>query len=191
MLTHNKNNLSDILSRARIVSFDFDGVLVKLFLGKLWKKPRMETTPKEKTFITRCTSLFEKVFVLFSHGFRLPIPGGKNAILKMKAQGKKVYLLTSRDEASFFAAEILLKLIGYYNIFDKVIFNAGDVNPYYFKDKMVKEENIDIHIDDSTTTLKRLSKNHKSKAFIFFNYYKKNLISAANVFEIHSWKEFK
>ena len=105
-------------------------------------------------------------------------------INKLKQEGHKIYLITARwDMPKENVEEITKKWLKDNNVnYDGLFLNASD------KLELVKQNNIDIFIDDSFKNCKRISENTNSKVYIM-NSRANDGIDDEKIERVFSWPE--
>lgn len=87
-------------------------------------------------------------------------------ILKPNLQ---LYLISSRYQS---LEKLTLKLLNKYNLitpFSKIYLNTADEQPHLFKEKVLKELNLDLFIDDDLDLLKHLQKQGLKTKLVWYN----------------------
>lgn len=173
----------------KIISVDFDGVVMGLFLGRLWIPIRLapKDNPIRKMGILEQSG--EVISTLFASVFRKIKPGTVESLNEIKKQGYTLYLLTARDISVKKITDSWIKSKGLEQTFTKNIYNYSNLFGIEFKVDEIKNNNIDIHIDDNSDTVEFLSKTLPDKLFIYFKYPYERHIIANNVKEARSWTE--
>ena len=108
--------------------------------------------------------------------------GAKEVINKLKAEGHKIVIITSRNDEYFIEpyrnSELWLKKQGI--MYDKLIVNGTD------KAKECIENDIDVFIDDHTYFLDEVNQKTNTKIFMFDSPYNQE---CTNYTRVNSWKE--
>ena len=105
-------------------------------------------------------------------------------ISRFKKEGHKIYLITARWEMrADNIREITTKWLEENNVeYDEIFLNAED------KLKLVKENNIDIFIDDSFTNCKKIAHNSNAKVYIMNSKVNESL-DDEKIERVFSWPE--
>lgn len=115
---------------------------------------------------------------------RLPITQNVNYLKSLHLKnGNKLYLISSRFSFLKKQTEDLVKRNGFDKIFTVLSFNYEDKQPHLFKNKLIKQHNINIYVDDDLALLKYLSKNNPKTHFFWLNNTTQGKIST-NLFAI-------
>ena len=78
----------------KTISFDFDGVLSTLVLGRTWEKTRAKK--RAVPIFTPAVRGLKHGLAALTEGFRKPLPGAEEALRELRASGLTLFLLTSR-----------------------------------------------------------------------------------------------
>jgi glycosyltransferase involved in cell wall biosynthesis/uncharacterized HAD superfamily protein len=134
------------------IGFDLDGVIVgkpplvpKGLIEFLTKKPANSSLhfrfPK---------SLFEQYVRKFSHFylFRPPLQQNINFIKKLNSKKHELYVISGRYSFLTVETDRWLKKRGLGNFFKAVFINLGNEQPHLFKERIIKELNLDYFFED-------------------------------------------
>ena len=105
-------------------------------------------------------------------------------INRLKEKGHKIYLITARSKVFNSNTEQITKkwLIDNNVEYDKLIINASD------KLKIIKENNIDLFIDDSYTNCKEVSENTNTHVYMMTSMINRNF-KDEKIKRVYSWPE--
>ena len=105
-------------------------------------------------------------------------------INRLKEKGHKIYLITARSKVFNSNTEQITKkwLIDNNVEYDKLIINASD------KLKIIKENNIDLFIDDSYTNCKEVSENINTHVYMMTSMINRNF-KDEKIKRVYSWPE--
>lgn len=173
--------------QARSISFDFDGVLSTLVLGRAWEKTR-----ERKGRIPLVTPLVHNLkatIAALTEGLRRPFPQAEDVLRQLRASQKTLYVLTSRTGERVPAAERWLENFAWQDLFERLFFNLEGEDADRFKAKILRSTAIDVHIDDDAETLSYLSREFPEKLFVHMNCYHRKSPAADNIIVVHSWTE--
>lgn len=168
----------EAIEKANTISVDFDGVIMSFLFGRSWKsapsKPRSWFYP------------FEEALTGFFHRFRYEIPECRETLAKIKGKGKKMYVLTVRNPITAKRAKHWLKHHGFEDIFDDVLHAGFTANAAEFKAQVIKDKNIDLHIDDDFTVISGLNERLPENINLFLFHNKKTLESP-RIAKVEDW----
>ncbi len=152
------------------IGFDLDGVIVgkpplvpKGLIEFLVKKPANSSL--HFRFPKSCLEQYARKFSHF-YLFRPPLRQNINFINK-KLNSKKYELYVVSGRYSFLTAETdrWLKKRGLGNLFKAVFINLGNEQPHLFKERIIKELNLDYFFEDDEETKEYLQERFKEKNF--------------------------
>jgi hypothetical protein len=160
------------------IGFDMDGVL--LYNPGRIIRPIISSI--KKIFLHKKKLVFyypktnpEKIFWRFAHKSSIFNAAGLHEITKLVAEGKiEAYLITARYN---FLGSSVTKWVKKNNLektFKGVYFNSKDEQPHEFKERMIKELNLDMYIEDNFDIVNHIS--NKTNATIIWIY---------NIFDRH------
>ena len=172
------------MNKRKTVSIDCDGVLIKLVLGRVWKK---NPTPKSKSIGLRIFNVIERQWNYLMYSLREPIPGVENGLKKLKDHGNRLLLVTSRGDNLIPPTLWWLKKHGLYKYFDEIILNKDRLLPKEYKRRMIVSNEVTWHIDDDYETVDYLSKKLSDNLFVHFQYYRSKKIEEKNVRMATDW----
>ena len=151
------------------IGFDLDGVIVgkpplvpKGLIEFLVKKPANSSL--HFRFPKSCLEQYIRKFSHF-YLFRPPLRQSINFIKKLNLKKYELYVISGRY--SFLTAETdrWLKKRGLGNLFKAVFINLGNEQPYLFKERIIKELNLDYFFEDDEETKEYLQERFKEKKF--------------------------
>ncbi len=177
------------LGQARCVSFDFDGVLSSLVLGRTWEKTRPKKRPVP--LLSPVVRALKRVLAALTEGLRHPLPEAEESLRQLKASGRTLCLLTSRTGYRIAAAERWLGRHGWEGLFDRVYFNVDGEDADAFKARVLGASAIDVHVDDDPETIERLAQLFPERLFIHMNYYPRRAQAADNIVAVRGWDEVR
>lgn len=92
-------------------------------------------------------------------------------ILSLLAQSHEhnIFLISSRFGFLQKQTEKIMKRYSLTHLFQQTFFNIQNLQPHEFKNRMIKEKNIDVFIDDDLSLLKYLAKNNVKTVFYWLN----------------------
>ncbi len=153
------------------IGFDLDGVIVgkpplvsKGLIEFLTKKPANSSLhfrfPK---------SLFEQYVRKFSHFylFRPPLRQNIDFIKKLNSKKYELYVISGRYSFLTLETDCWLKKRDLGNLFKAVFINLGNEQPHLFKERIIKELNLDYFFEDDPDTVAHLGKKiSRTKTFL-------------------------
>lgn len=155
------SKMLDAINKAKIISIDFDGVLLRKFLNRRWSDRSINSG-----LITNIDNMIGAVL----QTVRVKEKNVEKALTTLFEMDKRLVLLTGRNNVSAKFALKWLKAHGIYALFENFYFPdaffTGDPNKYKF-DAIGKYE-IDLHIDDDPTVIDLCSRNYIDKSFILY-----------------------
>lgn len=189
--------LHEKINSAKIISIDMDGVIVGLFLGRVWfEAPYQHKSYIEARVKNRYSELVHNIFsaidsvgALLSNYLKIEMPHSKEVLAKWKSQNKMLFVTTARRKGTARFTLDWLTAHGYMNSITKVEFNSLNVVPKYYKDEIVKKLDADIHIDDNEEIIRHLSQVFSNKTFILMDQLSKSTLKLSNVCVITSWAQ--
>lgn len=175
--------------RAAGVSFDFDGVLSTLVLGRTWEKTRLKkrTVP----LVSPAVRTLKRGLAALTEGLRRPLPEAEASLRRLKASGRTLCLLSSRTGYRIAAAERWLGRLGWDGIFDRLYFNVDGEDADRFKARVLGANAIDVHIDDDPETIDHLARLFPDRLFVHLNYYGRKGLTGDNIVAVHGWDEVR
>jgi phosphoglycolate phosphatase-like HAD superfamily hydrolase len=171
----------------KTVSFDFDGVLSTLVLGRTWEKTRAKKG--SVPIFTPAVRGLKHGLAALTEGFRKPLPGAEDALRELRASGLTLFLLTSRTGERIAAAERWLERRGWSDVFGRKFYNEEGQDADRFKTGIIRTQPIDAHIDDDPETIACLSRRFPDKLFIRMDHYRRKGPQAGNIFTVSAWDE--
>jgi hypothetical protein len=170
-----------------IISFDFDGVLSTLVLGRTWEKTRAKKKPVP--VITPLVRALKHGLAALTEGLRKPLPRSEDALRELRASGATLYLLTSRTGGRIGAAERWLERRGWSGLFDRKFYNDGGEDADRFKASVLHGHPIDAHVDDDPETVACLSRLFPDKRFVRLDHYRRKGPEGPNIVTVREWDE--
>ena len=171
----------------KTVSFDFDGVLSTLVLGRTWEKTRAKK--RSVPIVTPAVRGLKHGLAALTEGFRKPLPGAEDALRELRASGLTLFLLTSRTGERIAAAERWLERRGWSDVFGRKFYNEEGQDADRFKAGIIRTQPIDVHIDDDPETIACLSRQFPDKLFIRMDHYRRKGPQADNIVTVSAWDE--
>ena len=152
------------------IAVDLDGVIAQHSLGGFWVWTRKA---KEKILKKAHSSSYyypstvlEKTAWLIINGARRPFPDKNNFFASLvDGGGIQFYLVTSRFK---FLEELTRNWLKKYNLdknFHKILINSQDADPSLFKERAIRELELDYFIDDDLEVINYLEKKTKAKLY--------------------------
>ncbi|MBI2464585.1 hypothetical protein HYV64_00430 [Candidatus Shapirobacteria bacterium] len=179
--------------KQRIVSVDFDGVIIE----KLWGRDWTQQKKVESGQMPKILKLIDLWWRQVNQRWRRPIEGSQAGLKKLKAMGFEVMLVTSRKGYVRAITYEWMKRWGYFDLYDGYFFDDREIGGVKSKVQNVGKVGSDIHIDDNWPTVVELAKNYPKMSVWYFNPSKSPLtlqrragkgdLSNIKVFE--SWKQ--
>lgn len=170
-----------------IISFDFDGVLSSLVLGRTWEKTRARKKPVP--VVTPVVRALKHGLAALTEGLRKPLPRSEDALRELRASGATLYLLTSRTGERISAAERWLERHGWSGLFDRKFYNDEGQDADCFKASVLHGHPIDVHVDDDPVTVACLSRLFPDKRFVRLDHYRRKGPQGANIVTVRDWAE--
>lgn len=174
------------------IGFDFDKVFIDyppFFPAKL-----IDTLYKKRdngVLLYRIPSYPEQLVRKASHlPFLRPLIKENYDILKRIPKTKnKIYLVSSRYKFLKNETDRLIKKYQLDKIFDKMYFNFENKQPHLFKEKILKELNLDMYVDDDLSLLKHVAKSNPKTKFFWLNHTGQIKKLPKNIIEIKKLNE--
>lgn len=146
--------------KIKVVSVDFDGVVIDKIFGKEWLPQKK--SKKVKTGISfTIFGLLDKWWGVINHLWRRPVAGSLSGLRRLKNQGYKIVLLTSRYDYHRDATLRWLKKWGFYDLYDEFYFNNQHIGAVDSKLTNMKIIRSNYHIDDNLGTVEALASTFK------------------------------
>jgi hypothetical protein len=168
------------------IGVDFDGVLISLFLNRIW----FDTSGKK---VVKKHKLFLRLYAFFTYISQLlkrPIPGSLEILTKLKEEYPiSFFLSTSRGSITKGPAISFLRRWGYIGIFSEYLFNLKNISSWECKYENMINKSLDIHIDDDVNVIEYLSQKLSRKKFILFSPNSDPDVDLPNVYIAKSWKD--
>lgn len=162
------------------VGFDLDGVILYnplrivrrfvVLLKKLFNESKADTFYIPKSKITMFAwNLLHKSSIFVSPAYE--------EIKKLVLKGNfEAYLISGRYSFLKKDFEYWVNKINAKKYFKGVYINKKDLQPYVFKEEMIKKLDLDIYIEDNWNIVKKLIKtNKKTRIFWLTNFFDKNI----------------
>ena len=172
----------------KTISVDFDGVIIRLFLGRLWRRQPLHLRSRRSSYLF--VDQMEYLWNYFWQPTRGPIPGSLAGLTYLKKHTSNLCLLTSRTGNLFPLVVAWLQQHGYKGIFNQKFCNREFIPSHLFKKNMIIKNHISLHVDDDPVTLEFLAKELPQVNFIHLRYYHQPLVNLPNVHPYNSWSEF-
>jgi hypothetical protein len=183
-----KPTAKKIIANAKKLSIDCDGTIMTFFLGRGWLKREKTTKDKNTGLLQSLLGKLEDQWMNLIQTFRPPTPNALKTLSAWKSRNKKLYFLTSRHPQIIPSSEKWLQKHRLSSLFEKKHFNLKKETPWVHKEKVIRQENIDLHLDDDPKTIRYLAQALPTKFFIYLSR-EKNPINYPNVLTFNSWSE--
>ncbi len=155
------------------IGFDFDKVIIDYPpLVPNWIIDKFYKERDNDELIYRIPGKPEQLLRTLTHlpPFRHPIKENLNAVKDLADKNEHdLYIISSRFGFLKNLTETLTKKLQLEKIFKRMYFNYNNEQPHYFKNRIVKELNIQRYIDDDLSLLKFLSKENPKTIFFWLN----------------------
>lgn len=86
----------------------------------------------------------------------------------------QLYLISSRYKFLEKVTHKLLKTSGLDKVFNSIYLNTQDEQPHLFKENIIKQNKIELYIDDDLALLQRLHKECPNTTLLWYNPFNKN-----------------
>jgi hypothetical protein len=173
-------------ARARTVSFDFDGVLARLVLGRRWAKTRRRKPPVP--VLTPAVRALKRLVESLSERSRRPYPVAGDVLRRLRASGLSLSVLSSRAEERIAAAERFLDRAGWRGLFDRLEFNTAIDDADTFKEASLRAHPVDVHVDDDPGTIARLAPMFPETKFVLLDHRGRGASLGVNVVAVRDWR---
>lgn len=170
-----------------MISFDFDGVLSSLVLGRTWEKTK--AAKRQVPVVTAVVRAVKRGLAALTEGLRRPLPRAERTLRELRAGGATLCLLTSRTGERIAAAERWLSKNGWTDLFERKFYNEAGLDADRFKASVLHDQPIDAHVDDDPETVACLSRLFPDKCFVRLDHYRRKGPSAANIATVRAWEE--
>lgn len=157
------------------VGFDLDGVLLynpaRIFRPiTVGIKSILKSNSKKKTHFYYPKTILEKWIWLIVHWSSLFIAPGFDQIQKLTKNGKiEAYIITSRYDCLKNDFKRWLKKMDAESHFHATFHNKNNLQPHVFKEKMIKELDLDYFIEDNWDIVQHINKTTKAKGIWISN----------------------
>ncbi|MBP9817449.1 HAD hydrolase-like protein [Candidatus Shapirobacteria bacterium] len=135
----------------KIITVDCDGVIMENIGGRNWTN---QSKNESETTIYKTLNL---AWATFNHQWRRPLPGIEEALIKLKNEGYKLVLVTSRKEYLQPLTMRWLKKWGLEKYFEGFYFNNFGTTAVESKVRNLGQIGPIGHIDDNEETVKELN----------------------------------
>lgn len=173
--------------QALAISFDFDGVLSTLVLGRRWAKTRPQRPPVP--FLSPAAKAFKTGLAVLTQRWRRPYPQAGDGLRRLSSSGRTLYLLTSRTEERIPPAERWLDRQAWRGLFTGLFFNVGREAADAFKAEMLRAQPIDVHVDDDPDTVAYLAGLFPDKLFVHLDHQHGPSPQGPNIAAVRDWQE--
>ena len=173
--------------QARSISFDFDGVLSSLVLGKRWSKTRRKKAPIP--LVSPVVRVLKVGIESFTERLRKPYPHAAETLERLRTAGLTLYVLTSRADVRIAAAERWLDRRAWRGFFERLYFNVDGEDADAFKEKVLRAHPIDIHVDDDPGTIAHLAPLFPDMLFVHLDHERGRSPRGANIVAVEDWAE--
>lgn len=161
------------------VGFDLDGVLlynpariIRPFVS--YVKRIFLHKKKLKFYYPKTRS--EKLFWRFVHKSSILNAPGLHEITRLVNEGKiEAYLITARYNFLGSTVTEWIQKNKLEKTFKGVFYNSKDEQPHEFKERMIKELNLDIFVEDNFDIVEYISKKTKVKVVWIYNIFDKHI----------------
>jgi uncharacterized HAD superfamily protein len=174
---------------SKIVSIDFDGVLIEKVFGVDWKSQGKSRVMKNNLWL-KVYRYIDKTWAFINHNWRTPIPGSKEGLQKLKDKGYKLVFITSRQGYLRDITTWWLRKWGYFQFFNELYFNDKLIGSMQSKSDNIKLVRPGIHIDDNRETVLKLADECPWLKIYFLNR-QKNRKMPGNVVRVEKWGEIE
>lgn len=174
-------------SKVRSISFDFDGVLSTLVLGRRWAKTRARRPPNP--IIAEVARALRTGLNGLTQGLRKPYPDAEDVLRGLRSSGRILYLLTSLTAERIAGAERWLDRYGWRGFFDRLFFNTAGKDADDFKEAILQAHPVDVHVDDDPQTITRLSPLFPDMIFIHLDHRGRGGAEGVNVVVAQGWED--
>ena len=150
------------------LGFDLDGVLADKppFIPKRWLEYLFRG--KKNGLHCRYPKTELEIWIRkLSHFylFRPPIKENVEFTKKLKKQGYKLYLISGRYSFLKKETKAWIKKRKLDGVFEKVFINLNDKQPHLFKERIIRQLNLDYYFEDDKDTVDFLQLKFKNKIF--------------------------
>lgn len=173
--------------KQRIVSIDFDGVIIrKIFEMDFAHQDKVETG--KLTTKKRITYFLDKVWTAINQTWRRPIDGSKKGLEAMSKLGWELVLLSSRKSYMRKVTLDWVRKWGFDKFYSKYFFNNTYIGGSDSKVVNVGKIGSDIHIDDNWPTVVKLAETYP-KMMVWYLGEKLHKTSHRNISQFKSWSK--
>jgi hypothetical protein len=169
------------------ISLDFDGVLSTLVLGRRWVKTHQRRPPVP--LLHPAALALGGGVAWMTQRWRKPYPQADDVLRRLRSSGKTLYLLTSRTAERIPPAERWLVQLGWRPLFERLLFNVDGQEADRFKERMLREHPIDVHIDDDPETVAYLAGLFPDKLFVHLDHQHGLSPQGSNIAAVQGWQE--
>ena len=173
----------------KVISIDFDGVIIEKVLGRDWKSQKNKPNA-ESGVLTPIYKMINKWWATINHTWRKPVWGVREGLIKLKNIGYKLVLLTSRQGCLREVAMRWLKKWGLYEFFDEFYFNEKNIGGVDSKIENMKIIEADWHIDDNWDTVIGLTETYPNLQ-VYWLSNKKEIKKVDRIKRAENWSDIK
>ena len=173
--------------KQRIVSVDFDGVIIQKTFHRDFVDQGKKGQKKRK-LLSKIADVLDLIWTMINQNWRQPVPDSDEGLKKLRANGYEVVMLTSRK--SYLRATTInwVKKWNYFDLYDKFYFNNTYIGSADSKVLNVGKVRSEVHIDDNWSTLIQLAENYPKMKLWYLGDRRKNE-KHKNIEQFRSWKE--
>lgn len=177
-----KTNIKEILKKSSNISIDFDGTLLPLFHQCTCINPNK--IPFRKFY-----NSFERIWVKLIQDSMHSFPHTQDT-LELLSNKHNLIVITSRQKHLTDLTIDYLQKHKLDSYFSNVIHNDRALIPWEQKQKEIKSQHINLHLEDDPFVLSKLSNTLTDTYFIYFNHNDRYTpYNHKNTFEVSSWSE--
>ena len=173
--------------KQRIVSVDFDGVIIQKTFHRDFVN-QGKKGPKKHSPLNQFVNYLDYVWTLVNQTWRVPVKNGDEGLKKFRQKGFEVVMLTSRKSYLRSTTIKWVKKWKYFDLYDKFYFNNTYIGSADSKVLNVGKVGSDIHIDDNWATIVQLADNFPKMSLWYIGDKQKNS-KYKNIVQFKNWKD--
>jgi hypothetical protein len=148
------------------IGFDMDGVILenpsRVFRSLISRSKKAHLFPRKELEFFHPTSKLGKFLWLLVHKSSFRLADGFTNLEKLASQGNlEIYIVSARFACLQSDTAKWRKIINRNNIFKAIYFNDHDEQPHFFKERMVRQLDLDYFVEDNWDVVNYLSSQQK------------------------------
>lgn len=173
--------------KQRIVSVDFDGVIIQKTFHRDFVN-QGKRAPKKQSLLNQIVNFVDLIWTNLNQVWRIPVEGSAEGLELLRKKNFEVVMLTSRKSYLRPTTIKWVKKWNYFELYDKFYFNNTYIGSADSKVLNVGKVGSVIHIDDNWATIIQLAENYPNMRLWYLGEKRKNS-KYKNIEQFRSWSE--